>query len=201
MIRFQSGDILFQDLGCGPVADAINGVTPGYANAEINHCGIVHVVQGHIFVIEAIAPNVRALPIDIFLNRNVDHKNRPTVMLGRVTRELYNLVPAAVDFCAEQAGKRYDPLFLPDEGTFYCSELIVEGFRFANSGHAVFSKIPITFKSPDTGEILPFWVQYYSRFGVAVPEGVPGSNPGTLSLDPRIKIIDQLGSMRGAPIT
>ena len=199
-MKFQHGDILFQDLGCGPVSDAINGVTPGFANAELNHCGIVHIMNDHIFVVEAIAPKVRAMPIDIFLNRHVDDRNRPTVMVGRVTEEIDPLLANAVAFCFGRAGQRYDPLFMPDEGTFYCSELIVEGFRFANGGQAVFPKTPMTFKSPETGEILPFWVQYYSRFGVDVPEGLPGSNPGSLSLDPRIRIIDQLGSIRGAPI-
>jgi hypothetical protein len=199
-MELQNGDILFQDLGCGPVHDAINGVTPGYADAELNHCGIVRVSQSRVFVIEAISPKVHAVPIDVFLNRSVDSKNRPTVMVGRVTDEVCSLVPAAVSFCVGRTGLRYDPLFMPDEGTFYCSELIVEGFRFANGGNPVFPKQPMTFKSPDTGEILPFWIQYYSRFGVDVPEGVPGSNPGTLSLDPRIRIVDQLGSIRGAPI-
>ena len=199
-MSFQNGDILFQDLGCGPVSDAINGVTPGYADAELNHCGIVRVAQGSIAVVEAISPKVRAVPLDVFLKRHVDEKNRPTVMVGRVTQEIYNLVPAAVEFCLERAGLRYDPLFMPGETNFYCSELIVEGFRVANGGDPVFPKTPMTFKNPQTGEILPFWVQYYSSFGVEVPEGVPGLNPGTLSLDPRIQIIDQLGSIRGAPI-
>ncbi len=197
-MTFQNGDILFQDLGCGAVYDAINGVTRGYADAELNHCGIVRVSQDGVFVIEAISPRVHVVPIKVFLNRNVDNQNRPTVMIGRVTEDVYSLVPAAVEFCFARTGLMYDPLFMPGEANFYCSELIVEGFRVANGGNAVFPKNPMTFKSPDTGEILPFWIQYYSRFGVEVPEGVPGSNPGTLSLDPRIKIVDQLGSIRGA---
>lgn len=37
----RNGDILFQDIGCGSVCDAINGSTPGWNGAEINHCGIL----------------------------------------------------------------------------------------------------------------------------------------------------------------
>ncbi|MGC6482352.1 MAG: hypothetical protein ACON4T_02115 [Synechococcus sp.] len=40
-------------------------------------------------------------------------------------------------------------------------------------------------------------MSYYQRFGLAVPEGEPGSNPGDLSQDNRIKIHHIVGVIPG----
>jgi len=37
----QPGDLLFQDLDCGPLCDAIEKVTTGYQGANFSHVGIV----------------------------------------------------------------------------------------------------------------------------------------------------------------
>ncbi len=41
----------------------------------------------------------------------------------------------------------------------------------------------MTFKGPD-GDIVPYWAAHYDSLGVAVPEGVPGTNPNDLSRSP-----------------
>ena len=59
---FKVGDIIFQDLDCGPPCDAIEAVTSGYNGAQLSHCGIITEIQGkefsQIFVIEAIGDGV-----------------------------------------------------------------------------------------------------------------------------------------------
>ena len=42
--QFQRGDLLFQDLDCGPPCDAIEAVTVGYQNANLSHCDIISCV-------------------------------------------------------------------------------------------------------------------------------------------------------------
>jgi hypothetical protein len=44
----------------------------------------------------------------------------------------------------------------------------------------------------NSGEITNFWKEYYRKAGKEVPEGAPGSNPGDLSRNPKVKIIGQL---------
>lgn len=197
---FQFGDILFQDIGCGAVCDAINGVTPGFRNAEINHCGMVFSQDGEWHVLEAISPKVRSTNLESFLNRTLDQRSRPRIMVGRVSTALSHLIPGAIDFCLGRVGIQYDPLYYPDDKGFYCSELIVDGFTFSNANQPVFPEYPMSFRDPVTGEILDFWKKYYAYFNVPVPDGVPGSNPGRLSLDPNIEIIMQLGDLRGSPL-
>ncbi|CAN7618920.1 hypothetical protein [Bosea sp. LjRoot237] len=58
----------------------------------------------------------------------------------------------------------------------------------------------MSFRDPVTGAILPFWQRYYDALKAPIPQGAPGSNPGTLSTDPHIAIIAQLGDLRGAPV-
>lgn len=55
----------------------------------------------------------------------------------------------------------------------------------------------MSFRDELTGEIHPTWEQYYAYFGLLVPEGEPGSNPGDISKDPRIEIYDVIGNIPG----
>lgn len=196
-MRFREGDILFQDVGCGAVCDAIEGVTPGYEGAEINHCGVVVARGGEIRVLEAVSPRVAASELSGFLSRAVDAKGRPKILVGRVRSEFEVLVAPAVAWMWSRIGSLYDHAYQPDDTALYCSELVVRGFRRANGGAAFFPEAPMTFRDPLTDEILPFWVHYFEALGMEVPEGVVGSNPGTLSLSPRLEIIARLGDLRG----
>lgn len=200
MVEFVAGDVLFQDIGCGAVCDAINGVTPGHRNAEINHCGVVWGSGPQMVVLEAIFPRVRKTAVADFLNRSLDDSMRPRVMVGRTVDEVRPLVPSALAFCLSCVDKAYDALFNSDDTSFYCSELIVDGFRAANGGAPIFPERPMSFRDPKTGKILAFWQRYYDALKAPIPQGMPGSNPGALSTDPHLTIIAQLGDLRGAPL-
>ena len=39
--EFKAGDLIFQDLQCGPLCDAINAVTKGYQGKDFSHVAIV----------------------------------------------------------------------------------------------------------------------------------------------------------------
>ena len=41
----QTGDLLFQDMDCGPMCDAIEAVTQGAEGAKFSHIGIVKVTN------------------------------------------------------------------------------------------------------------------------------------------------------------
>ncbi|CAN7619015.1 YiiX/YebB-like N1pC/P60 family cysteine hydrolase [Bosea sp. LjRoot237] len=134
MIELHAGDILFQDIGCGAICDAINGVAPGYRNAEINHCGIIYASDSDLVVLEAIYPYVRETAVGDFMKRSVDDRRRPRIMIGRTSELIRPLVPPALAFCRSCVGQPYDALFSNDDTSFYCSEIIVDGFRAANGG-------------------------------------------------------------------
>lgn len=194
---FRSGDILFQDIGCGSVCDAINGVTPGWQGAEINHCGLVLAANGRVSVLEAIHPKVQLTSVKDFNNRALDESGRPRVIHSRVRNEYQNLIPDALQFALNVLDTPYDQQFGSDNTAIYCSELIVDAFRYANGGAYFFPESPMTFSDPNTGEILDYWKRYYATFGRPVPKGEIGSNPGELSLSQKLGTLLPLGRLRG----
>src|SRR5690606_32183865 len=83
----QTGDLLFQDLDCGPMCDAIESVTVGHKNSDFSHVGIVKIQEnGSIEVLEAIGKDVHYTPLKNFLNRQLDAENQPKVAVGRLKK-------------------------------------------------------------------------------------------------------------------
>ena len=52
-------------------------------------------------------------------------------------------------------------------------------------GKPIFGTIPMSFHD-STGRILDYWTEFYRQRGMAVPEGLPGTNPGELSRRPQM---------------
>ena len=78
----------------------------------------------------------------------------------------------------ENLGKPYDPYFLPNNDRFYCSELVYESF-YDKSGKRLFEAKPMNFKSSD-GTYPAYWVHHFDSLGVAIPQGISGTNPTNL---------------------
>lgn len=91
----------------------------------------------------------------------------------------------------------YDQLYLTDPSALYCSELVVDMFSVSNGGRPFFEESPMSFRDTVTGEIHPAWIYYYQKFGMPVPDGQPGSNPGSMSLDNRVEILRVEGPPAG----
>jgi Permuted papain-like amidase enzyme, YaeF/YiiX, C92 family len=186
------GDLFFQDL-LGPVASAIETVTPGYNNAEVTHMGMIIKINEKLYILEAIQPEVKITSVSDFLGRSVDKYGRPRVFVGRLEAQFHFLIPAAIQIALNLNGLPYDYAYLPGEESYYCSELIVDAYKYANNGIEIFPEHPMSFRDLRTGKIPKFWIEYYKRLGIAIPEGELGSNPGKLSLSNKISIIHRYG--------
>ncbi len=197
----QQGDLLFQDLDRGPLCDAIEKVTMGYQGMNFSHVGIVAEDDiGNLAVIEAVSHGVEVTPLQTFLERSIDAKYRPKVVVGRLKESYSHLIPSALKEAFALKAKAYDKAFIIDNDAYYCSELIYEIFLRANNDKPVFKLQPMTFKHPDTEGILYAWQAYFSKLGVPVPEGQPGINPGSISRSSILTIVYLYGTPSRRPL-
>jgi len=191
----QQGDLLFQDLDCGPLCDAIEKVTTGFEGANFSHVGIAAKDgSGNFVVIEAVSSGVETTPLRAFLERSFDAKGQPKVVVGRLKKPRRHLIPSALKEALALKGRPYDKVFAIDNEAYYCSELIYEIFSRANANNPVFKLQPMTFKDPATGEFHPVWENYFSELGVPIPEDQPGINPGGISRSLVLSIIYAYGT-------
>lgn len=186
---FKDGDLLFQELSCGPLCEAIVRVTQSWENRKFNHMGMVYTQGDSLMVLEAIGEDVHLTPLNEFLSRSLSPDGDPLVVVGRLKENYEKLIPAALIVGLGQLGLPYDTEFIYDNEAYYCSELIYDAFKEANNGEEVFTLNPMTFKDPESGQTFSVWEEYYAKLQMEVPEGLPGCNPGGLSLSDKLDIV------------
>jgi hypothetical protein len=185
----QTGDLLFQNLDCGELCDAIEAVTTGVDNKDFSHCAIVVTINDSLKVVEAIGGKVQTNTLHNFLVRSGDTVALKNITVGRVKPEFAPLIPAATAFAQQQVGQPYDDEFMMDNGKWYCSELLYASFKVANGQQDFFLLAPMTFKSPHTKTYFPAWITYYKQLNKPIPEGELGINPGAISRSAHIEIV------------
>jgi hypothetical protein len=186
-VELKDGDLIFQDMDCGSLCDAIEAVTEGYNGNDFSHMGMVYHRNDTIYIIEAAGSAVRLNTLDKF-----SKNTKKPMYVGRLKKQYKKLIPNAIAFSLQQMGVPYDDEYLYDNGSYYCSELIYDAFMFANGGKPFFQLFPMTYKQPGTNEFFPAWVEYYKEIGKEIPEGKPGCNPGGMSTSDKIEIIGSI---------
>ena len=165
----RKGDLLFHVASKG---NHITEVTPGM----IDH---VAICLGHDSVIEALPrQGVTTTPLHMVLSREEGYYIRGRVRGADGRR--------STEQALRYLGLPYDSLYLEDNEAVYCSELVVMSL-VDRRGRRLLQQVPMTFRD-STGQIGSYWQQFYSRQGMDVPEGAPGSNPSELSQRKRVII-------------
>ncbi|MFT6335033.1 MAG: hypothetical protein ACI86M_002586 [Saprospiraceae bacterium] len=186
----QEGDLLFQDVDCGPFCEAVEKVTEGYQGADLSHVGMVIKTETEeLQVIEATTKGVILTTISVFLEKSLDENGKPKVLVGRMKEVYRSLIPQAKRYAKALLGKKYDTVFDINNDTYYCSELVYEAFKNANGDEPIFKLFPMTFVDPDTEKTFGIWVDYYLELGADIPEGELGLNPGGMSRSEKLDII------------
>lgn len=183
------GDLLFNVADTASASEFARGIvasTQGIDKAQVSHVAIVCKERGSFYVLEATSKHgVWMCPLSQYLdNADKDADGNPMVFAGRVTGDVD--LKASVRNAKEYIGRPYDFTFDPSDDEMYCSELVQKSY-VDRHGNLIFNPIPMSFHD-DEGRILPYWIDYYLRRDLDVPEGEPGSNPGALSRDMRVKI-------------
>lgn len=183
-VTLQDGDLIFQDMDCGPLCDAIEAVTEGYKGNDFSHMGMVYHKNDTIYAIEAAGNAVRLTTLKEF------SKNTSKPMyVGRLKKQYRYIIPLAINFSLQRIGVPYDDEYIYGNDSYYCSELIYDAFMFAYSGIPFFKLYPMTYKQPNTNKFFPAWVDYFKGINKPIPEGLPGCNPGGISTSDKIDII------------
>lgn len=185
-IKLKAGDLIFQNLACGPLCDAINAVTQGYRGNKFSHMGMVYLRNDSVLIIEASGKDVHLTPLSKFLSKSAFPH-----YVGRLKPAYRSLIPSALSFSMQQMGTPYDDQYLYGNGKYYCSELIYDSFKAANQDKPFFQLFPMTYKEPGSHQFFPVWKAYFDHLGMEVPEGKPGCNPGGISLSDKIDILGQ----------
>ncbi|MCH5307428.1 MAG: hypothetical protein J1E37_05055 [Prevotella sp.] len=166
-----TGDLLFHVADKG---NSITDVTPGM----IDHVAIVFCRDS---VIEAVGRGVTITPLDSLRSQQGYY------IIGRVKG-----VDArcSVNNARQYLGRAYDYLYLADNDEIYCSELVQLSF-VDKQRNRLFAPVPMSFHDA-SGQITPYWTQFYAQRGMQVPEGQPGTNPGELSCRHNVRLKGRL---------
>jgi len=187
--RFKPGDLLFQNLDCGELCDAIERVTTGHQGMDFSHVGIIVKQGDSLMVEEAYGKTVHLTPLNEFFSRVLDESGTPKVIGARVLNTYSAIAKKAALDALTYLDRPYDDKFLPVPDALYCSELIYFAFKDANKGSDFFPMEGMTYKDPSTGQTMEVWKNYFAKLNMAVPEGELGCNPGGLSRSDKLEII------------
>jgi len=183
------GDLLFQDLNCGDLCNAIEAVTKGVNGKNFSHCAMVVKINDTLKVVEAIGDKVQVNTLKYFFARSGDTSTIQNITVARVEHQFERLIQKAAEFIKEQIDQPYDNEFLLKNGKWYCSELLYQSFKEANNQNDFFELEPMTFIDKKTNAFFPAWVEYYKQINIEIPEGKLGINPGLISLSSKIQIL------------
>lgn len=186
----KEGDILFQNLNCGKLCEAIEAVTEGIHGKDFSHCALVVNINDTLKVIEAIGDKVQINSLENFFTRSGDTTKIENITVGRVKYQYEDLVSKATSNAKQLIGQPYDDKFILNNGKWYCSELIYEIFKKSNNQNDFFELEPMTFKDPKTNMFFLAWIEYYKQINTEIPEGKAGINPGLISRSNKIQIIN-----------
>jgi len=156
---------------------------------ELNliHAGILEVADDGVWVIDAtLKYGVDRHPLDTMLRQfTLKNGDMPTFIVKRLRR---GYGPEFLDNAKALCGLPYDDAFLPDNGKFYCTELIRESYRDSD-GEYIFPQKPMNWKNSE-GEIPVYWTELFGLLGMDVPQDVPGTNPHDMALLPILEDVD-----------
>ena len=174
---WQTGDLVFVE---GTSAGAMDQAIVGSTGAMV-HVGIVEVANDSVFVIDA-APKtgVSRRPWEAFMEAQKDENgNLPNISIMRL-KDNHDALDF-VDKAKSRIGADYDFAFLPDNGKYYCSELVYECYQ--RDGKPLFEAAPMNFRNAE-GAFDPYWVELFEAQGMEIPQGVSGTNPDDLFHSP-----------------
>ena len=189
--ELKEGDLLFQNTGTGEIDNAIKEVTATSFSKNYSHVGIAMQKDKKWFVVEAIPKEgICQTPLTQFLSRNKNKFNKSKTTVARLNSDYQPYISKAIAYGIERIHTPYDEIFLWDDDSYYCSELVYKMFSSQDlpAGSIPFLTHPMTFND-STGNPMPSWVTYYETRNQPIPEGIEGTNPNLMASSPHIQFV------------
>ena len=189
--EIREGDLFFQNTGTGEIDNAIKNVTATKLSKNYSHVGMAVKKDEKWFVLEAIPKEgICETPLAKFLNRNKSKSNKSQTTVARLDNDYQTYISEAIEYGRERINKPYDDIFLWDDDSYYCSELIYKMFSSQNipKDSIPFRTHLMTFND-NKGSPMPSWENYYKIRNQPIPEGIEGTNPNLMAGSPHIKFI------------
>jgi len=172
----KNGDLIFVGAQTEELSGAISRVTQLSETKNYDHVGLIELTNDSIFVLHA-APfgGSQREEINHFYHSQTEKNNK--IVVYRLKKKFQNSIPNAIITAKSMLGKDYNWEYILNDETLYCSDYIEKAFR----KDSIFELIPMNFKNPKTGIIDKFWIDFYAKKNLAVPQDAPGTNPNQLA--------------------
>ena len=182
--KLHDGDLLFCVAENSVMSNAIVDATQTEMDIQYDHVAIYTLVENIPSVIEANPKEgVVCRSLEAFLDDATSINGGKGVVAMRLTESIN--IEDAIERAHQFIGQPYDWSYLPNNNRFYCSELIYECYR-NDDGTPFFEAKPMTFRDKN-GDIPTFWLELFRNNGEPIPEGVLGTNPNDMVLDPSLE--------------
>ncbi|UIR54581.1 hypothetical protein LZQ00_09875 [Sphingobacterium sp. SRCM116780] len=183
----KNGDLIFVGAEKENLSGAINRVTQRDKNISFDHIGLIEMNKDTIFVLHASAKqgSIRE-EIHVFYDNQKTKENN--LIIYRLKSENQKAIPQAIHQAKEMLGKPYNWSYILQEDSYYCSDFIERAFRTFH----IFQLEPMTFINPATGKTDEFWIDFYHKQNLAVPEGKLGCNPNGLAASDKLTKVAEL---------
>ncbi|MDR0438478.1 MAG: hypothetical protein LBH22_09330 [Bacteroidales bacterium] len=196
----KSGDLLFVSSAESGFEQAIAAVTQTEQQRSMGffqsfaHIAIVNVTDSGVYVLEA-APKHGVIYRSF---AKFEHENiTKSIFIGRLKPQYQQWIPKAIAHAYSHIGKPYNFAFDFDNDEYYCSELIYVAFAKASGKPNFFETSPMTFKCPNRKDFFPFWVDYFAKLNVQIPEGKPGLNPNGMTRSKKLEPLTEYVETHG----
>lgn len=182
--QLKNGDLIFVSEDNTSFSKAINHAT-NHLDQNYSHVGILQLSKTDTFVWHATPRHgvarqryttfmVENSSSSCYLYRIIKHKKIHYDRHFRAGRKLIGLP--------------YNYSFIPNDTSYYCSEFVLK----LMGNDLRYPLIPMNFKDLATGEMPGFWIDYYKKLQIEIPQGTLGSNPNDLSKSPLLKYITKI---------
>ena len=182
----KSGDLVFVSAVRENLSAAINRVTQNHQRTSYDHIGIVELIGDSLFVMHA--SGKKGSFKETLVDFQGQLKPEQQLSIYRLKPLYQKAIPEALAQANSMLGKPYNWSYILNDTSFYCSDFIERAFR----KNKIFALEPMTFINPQNNKLDDFWLSYYQKMNVNVPEGQLGCNPNGLAASDKLHFVGLL---------